>query len=202
MDINWNEYKSVPTTQNPNKKNIPVNLLKPTEENMDKFNDLLNYCIVNKFRELKMTTSGGIKIEPLMIYPAYYYSQCNLGAELIICKEKTYRFQFRADIAQDEKNKGYSGTKAFMNFKELCNKYGIDLKKYEIENGKLIHDSISNPPIELGKNALRDVIYEHVNHIDFHSSYPAGLANTHPEFYSLINDLFETRRKRNLIKQL
>ena len=33
-----------------------------------------------------------------------------------------------------------------------------------------------------------------VHHIDFHSSYPAGLANTHPEFKPILEEIYEERK--------
>ena len=40
------------------------------------------------------------------------------------------------------------------------------------------------------------------NHIDFHSSYPAGLANTHPEFRPILENLYNRRKENPMYKAI
>ena len=52
------------------------------------------------------------------------------------------------------------------------------------------------------RNVFYDMIFEGVNHIDFHSSYAGGLANTHPEFKPILTKLFEKREEKEEYKNI
>lgn len=193
--LNWRAFKRIRATQNLNKLKIPVTLLKPTVENAGIFNELLQYVREQNYFELILTPSGGICTAGLIMLPAYTYSYSHIGCELIIVNDWAYRIQFRPSPEKDEKDKIMSGTKAYWKFLDLCKEYKINLEKYKVTNGKEISDKIEKPLIRLGPCAMPDLVYSNAHHIDWHSSYPAGLANTHPEFYNLINDLYESRKK-------
>ena len=85
-------------------------------------------------------------------------------------------------------------------WKVMCKelkKDGINMDDYAIseEEGRQIKMSndFPKPYIDM-KGAPNGQIFEHCNHIDFHSSYPAGLANTHPEFKPTIERIYQQRK--------
>ena len=107
---------------------------------------------------------------------------------------KAYRIQFRELPKVGEDNETVSGRTAFKGFKKCCKEHGnIDLDDYIIYNGSEVKATIQKPFIDL-RDAQEDVIYNHAHHVDFHSSYPAGLVNTHPEFKEAITYLYKTRK--------
>lgn len=115
----------------------------------------------------------------------------SLAAIEITVYLRGYLFVYRIGRPQTETT--ISGWEAFMIFKNKCLEFGIDLTKYAIDNGEEVKKSIQPPLIYMKKV---DKPMTNVHHIDFHSSYPAGLANTHPEFRKVINYFYE-RRKEN-----
>ena len=194
--------EKVKAAQNLNKLKIPVTLVRPTVDNAKLFNEVLQYVRDKKYSQLKLTPSGGIATSGVVILPAYTYSYTMLGAELVIIDSYAYRIQFRPSPATDEKNQIMSGTKAYWKFLDLCQEYNINMSDYVTKNGKEVSDKIEKPLIKLGPYAMTDVIYENVHHIDWHSSYPAGLVRTHPEFKDLIEYLFESRKKVEINKAI
>lgn len=194
--------QKVAASQNLNKLKIPVTLIKPTVENAELFNEVLQYVRSNRYYELKLTPSGAIKTSGIINLPAYSYSFSMIGAEVVIIDSFAYRIQFRPSPALDEKNRIMSGTKAYWKFLDLCEEYHIDMSKYAVLNGKEISDKTEKPLIKLGPYAYNDVVYSNVHHIDWHSSYPCGLVRTHPEFTDLITYLFESRKKVEINKAI
>lgn len=86
---------------------------------------------------------------------------------------------------------------AFSLFKKLCTENGIDLDEMRIDNGADVKNSKDFPKylVHMNYHMLQsDAPLEHCNHIDFHSSFPAGLCNTHPEFRKVIEPLYEGRK--------
>lgn len=103
---------------------------------------------------------------------------------------------------KDEKNPDeLSGSRAFQIFKRLCKKHDVDLKKYEIKNGKEVKNEIESPLIHMNDEYIMTV-HKHVHHLDFNSSYPTGLVITHPEFYPVIKELYDKRKSDPVSKQV
>lgn len=178
-----------------NKFKIPKTYLKPNKENAKRFNDLLYYCRNNDYRQLTLTDKGTITKKGLIL-PAYNYSWCKLGCELIIINERCYRIQFRAEPPKDSQEKLITGTKAYARFKAIClQNFNIDLNDYSIPNGEEVNESIKKVPIKLGRGAMIDVTYPNVHHADFHSSFPAGLGNSFPEFKPVVEFLYNNRKE-------
>ena len=95
-----------------------------------------------------------------------------------------------------------SGRKAFTAFKKFLSKRGIDLDSYAIEDGDSVKVHIEKPLIMMKYESLADMVFEKVNHIDFHSSYAGGLANTHAEFRAPLEELFQKREKKEIYKNI
>lgn len=84
-----------------------------------------------------------------------------------------------------------SGGQAFREFKNLCLNHDIVLEDYIIDNGEEVKKEIEKPLIYMDK--LNTVLYK-CHHIDFHSSYPTGLINTHPEFKPVIEEIYQKKQ--------
>ena len=100
----------------------------------------------------------------------------------------------------DKLKEGMSGRKAFTLFKRLLTKRGINLDDYVIDNGSEVKEEIQKPLIGAKRKVFYDRTFENVNHIDFHSSFAGGLANTHPEFRKTLEWLYENREKDDIYK--
>ena len=111
------------------------------------------------------------------------------------------RIQFRSSIyTNEDTGEKLSGRKAFKNFQQLCEKHNINLEKYKCSEaeGLKAKEEIAKPWIKLEEDfeafTGSDFIYENMHHVDIRSSYPAGLAETHPEFRPVIQELFDKRK--------
>ena len=183
---------------------IPVTLLVPTEEHAELFNKILaELKNDDEYSLITRTQSGGIckTIDKLLI-PSYDYIPTKNSAEITILDiEGMWRIQFRANIFEED-GKKLSGRNAFTCFKGLLSKNGINLDDYAVENGLEIKEEIENPMIGMENIAYKDCTFEGVNHIDFHNSYPAGLVNTHPEFYKVIKTCYDKRKTKPVYKAI
>ena len=100
----------------------------------------------------------------------------------------------------DPKLKGGRFAEGGKGWKLMCKEFlkdNINIDNYAIDpnEGMRIKTSLDFPkPYIDMKGAPSGQIFEHCNHIDFHSSYPAGLANTHPEFRPTIERVYQQRK--------
>lgn len=176
---------------------IPVTLLQPNEDNAQKFNQILaELKLDDEYSIITRTPSGGIcKTVDKLFIPSYDYIYTPNSAEITILDiQGMWRIQFRSGIYEDD-DKKISGRGAFRKFNKLLEKDGINLEDYAVENGLDIKATIEKPLIGMDDPTYKDMIFEGVNHIDFHNSYPAGLVNTHPEFYNVIKTCYDKRKE-------
>ena len=94
------------------------------------------------------------------------------------------------------KDSEMSGIRAYRIFGKLCRKHGINLTKYEIENGEIVKQNIESPYIRMFVKYKR---LNHVNHLDFNSAWGAGFCKDFPEFTPIIEEL---RQKDKLIPNM
>ena len=195
---------------------IPVNHFDINESNVLELNKILEYC--DKLKEenliIKRTKSGGISIKGKFVSTlAYDVQVISSGLEITLLtyyynieyktmRNVQFRFQFRSKIKNEDNENVISGRKAFNIFNEKCIEYGIDLNNYVIDNGKEIKKDIPSYIISKTNNAEFDKIYENAHHIDFHSSFPSGLVNTHPEFYDVVNYFYKRRKEDKKCKSV
>jgi hypothetical protein len=158
-----------------------------TDTDIEKFNLIYKRLLSSDLNTLLRTESGGIKI----CYNNNYAWDCvqnKLGVKLTACVDG-FIYVFRLGRPKfNETN--MQGWKAWKIFNELCAKNNINLDDYAIDNGEEVKQTIESPLINM---RVLDETLTNVHHIDYHNSYPAGLCNTHPEFYKIINPLYETR---------
>jgi len=191
------DLESIPSTIKPNIIELKTVIFKPTKDLADRFNKILAEC-KKTLKKLKRTESGGISLSSVMVWPSYDYKICNTGAELIVLiPQGFYRIQFRTEIKK-ENGKSYSGTNCYYKFIKMCEKYKVDLSKYEIseEEGLYQKSLIPMPLIKMENDLFLCPLgdgegIKNVHHIDFHNSYPAGLINTHPEFKIIFEKIVE-----------
>ena len=190
--------KSAPSSFNLNYLLIPVSVFDITEEGAREFNKIYYWLKSKKLNKLVRTKSGGIKLGGKLRLPAWDIKTNRYCVEITaILEGRAWRIQFRTKPPE-----GMSGRKAFTEFKKLLLKDGIDLEDYAIENGEEVKAEIEKPLIGAVRDWMYDVLYEGVNHIDFHSSYPAGLANTHPEFRKTLEKIYKKRNEENMCKNI
>lgn len=196
------DYKSALTTFDINQYFIPVNLIEMSTDGVSEFNRIYEAVLrIPGISIIVRTPSGAISRTELQI-PSYDIRISSTVIELTLLTLKCYRFQFRSALEQ-EQSRGLNGSKAFVLFRSILQEqYNIDLEEYTVSNGAEIKKTIKAPRIELANDFVAGLTFEHVHHIDFHSSYPAGLANTHPEFRACIEDLFNKRHEDTACKAI
>ena len=177
---------------------IPVSVFEINAAGAKAFNKIYLWLKNQNLHQLERTSSGGIKNGPHCKRPAWDVKVNRTCVELtVLLEEGAWRIQFRAKLPE-----GMSGRKAFTKFKRLLLKNGIDLDTYAIENGPEVKEEIEKPLIGAKSRVFYDLTFEQVNHIDFHSSYAGGLANTHPEFRKVLNELYEKREENEEYKNI
>lgn len=195
------ELRQLKHTQSSAKINyllIPVSVFDINKEGAKAFNKIYLWLKEQNLYKLERTSSGGIKSGPHRKRPAWDIKINRTCVELtVLLEEGAWRIQFRAKLPE-----GMSGRKAFTKFKRLLLKKGINLDSYAIENGPEVKEEIEKPLIGAKSRLFYDMTFEKVNHIDFHSSYAGGLANTHPEFRPVLNELYEKREENDEYKNI
>ena len=177
---------------------IPVSTFDITQEGAKAFNKIYLWLKKQKLHKLERTSSGSIKNGPHVKRPAWDIKVNHYCVELTVVMEgKAWRIQFRTKLP-----KGMSGRKAFTVFKRLLLKDGVDLEKMAIDNGPEVKKEIEHYLVKPYHKFFLNKTYENAHHIDFHSSFAGGLANTHPEFRKTLEWLYEHREKSDINKNI
>lgn len=182
---------------------IPITVFDINDDGMNAFNEVYNYVKSNKDLTLITRTDGGyISKDRRYFLPPMYDVRANKSCVEItlLLEEGCWRFQFRYNFKKE--SEAMSGKEAFQRFtyklKSLSN---IDIWNYKTNDG--IEYKKQNAPryiIDLDENLNRPtenieeaLIWENVHHLDFHNSFPAGLANVCPEFRPTIEYFYNNR---------
>lgn len=177
---------------------IPVSVFDITEEGAKAFNKIYFWLKQQNLYKLERTASGGIKSGTHRKRPAWDIKVNKICVELTVILEGcAWRIQFRTKLPDK-----MSGRKAFTAFKRILLKRGINLEDYAINNGEEVKKTIEKPLIGAKRDLFYDYTFEKVHHIDFHSSYAGGLANTHPEFREVLNELYLKREQNEEYKNI
>ena len=84
-----------------------------------------------------------------------------------------------------------TGRKAYVTMRREFKKDGVNLEDYAVDNGGWIKENEIEPPMIKATEYLQfGKTYENVHHLDFHSSYPGGLANHYPEMRKTIERIY------------
>lgn len=197
-----NELRYCKLSKTVNFRKIPVNAYFPNDESIREFNEIYIWAKTNIKNKIKRTPSGGISYSKINFKPPMWDVEIGgtwIGLTLILW-EGCWRIQMR--FGAEDKTKQY-GTQSFAVFKKKLIAANIDLDSYAIDNGAEVKKEIEKPLIKLERRfGLQDLIFDGVNHIDFHNSYPAGLVNTHPEFKDVITELYEKRKTNEIYKAI
>ena len=192
------ELKHCSATYHINYLLIPVSTFSITEEGALKFNKIYNWLYKQKLHKLPRTASGGIKNGPDLRVPAWDIKTNKYCVEItVILDGSAWRLQFRTETP-----KRLSGRAAFTKFKRLLLKNGVNLDSYIIEDGPEVKKEIEGYLVRPYHEFYIDKIFSQAHHIDFHSSFAAGLANTHPEFRKTLEWLYKNREKDEINKHI
>ena len=192
------ELKHTDSTSRLNYLLIPVTTFDINEKGAKQFNKIYHWLQKQDLFTLERTYSGGIKTGSHMKVPAWDIRRNKYCVELTVILEGwAWRIQFRTSCP----NK-MSGRKAFSKFKRLLLRDGIDIEDYAIGNGPEIKKEIETYLIKPYHKFYIDKVFEKAHHIDFHSSFAGGLANTHPEFRKTLEWLYENREKDEINKNI
>ena len=192
------EFAGMPVGFEPsglNYLNIPRITWKFTDENVKKFNAQVNYFKSINLPKIKRTPSGGIQRRSF----GYAWDSRKIGnsaIELTVTTwYSTYRLVLTNNVDEDDNATKMTGRKAYIMMRREFKKDGIDLESYAIPNGKEIKKNEIEAPMIMATNHLQfGKTYENVHHLDFHSSYPGGLANHYPEMRPTIERIYAKRK--------
>lgn len=205
------ENYGCPILRKANKIKIPVHKLHISEEGAHQFNLIYRELLTRNYNKIIRTPSGGVSIAKGNFRPPMWdcsYTKACIEIT-IIGLGRMVRVQFRQvvnDLAETEEEskqtKDLNGRQAFVAFKALLKKSGIDLDEYAIDNGEEVKKTIPQYLIKATNKNNFDKVLENCHHIDFHNSFPAGLCNTHPEFRPVIEKLYEERKTKPINKAI
>lgn len=163
------------------------------------YNEILKYLKNTDMNIIKRTKSGAIAKGPKnTLHNSYAYDviETARGVRLTVILG-VYTFVLSVGKGKVDKTTEIYPNQAFEAFEDKCEEYGIDLDSYKITNGRELKKDKNFPKPFIKMNYLMsetDKPLENVHHIDFHNSYPAGLANTHPEFRPVIEEFYSLRK--------
>lgn len=197
------KYPHAEITRSPNQLLIPVTIFNSTIDGAKKFNAIYLSLLKDRtLSKIKRTPSGGICTDRASFFPPCWdvrYSYACVEMTVILI-EGMWRFQFRYDVKKEQT--GMVGKQAFTlftgKFKSLT---GKSIDEYWRSDGLEIRKSVPKYRIEASPIVRETNVIEEAqtfypcHHIDFHNSFPAGLANTHPEFRSTIEYFYERRNE-------
>ena len=181
----YNQYSSKPT------------YLKFTVEDINIFTDIYKKLKNSNLNTIIRTKSGSIAKGPKFMTNDYAWDITrSTSTSRITVTLKGYIFVFNLGAKHKEEILVAPST-AFKLFVNKCFEQSIDFYSYANENSVKLKETIPKPMISM--NHIDETL-ENVHHIDFHNSYPAGLANTHPEFRPVIEYFYNKRKENEMYK--
>lgn len=184
----------------PNYILIPVYQTRDPEEYNQLLDELKHHEVLEE-KKFKRTKSKGLCVERKVLWaemPGYEITRKRYGVEILVLSYEFghCRIQFRPTGNKEADENTVHGRTAFGQFKRDCKRMGIDLESYMVDEdtGYEIKKEIEPPKIDVFSKILLDKTFYNVHHLDINSSYPAGLAESHPEFYPLIKNYYDSRK--------
>lgn len=171
------------------------------------FNNISRYMFKNrKCNPIIRTASGGISKKTSL--PCCDVRAFNSFIEMTIVQRIDEGGMIRihysdASTHGNKTIKPVGAWKALEQFEKDCKMLKIDnpLKKYAIHTSEELMEyrkNIDKPIIKLESQHFKDYIfYDNIHHLDLNFSYPACLAETHPEFKPVI-ELWAKRKKDDI----
>lgn len=182
----------------PNYRLMPVYQCSTKEEFNELMADIKSLPEMQNAR-ITRTKSGGISLCRKLFdtMPCYQVGQTSTGVEIVILSYEYghARIQYRLRATSIQLSK-VQGRQAFNKFQKDCETMGIDLHYHWVPEdvGWEIKQTIEKPYIDVLSPSFLDREIDNVHHLDINSSYPAGLAESHPEFRPLIQKYYESRK--------
>ena len=182
----------------PDKRYIHPNVLGISPEAAEEFNKIIGWVMQTDIADYRLSRTERnclCKKRQVFCGCGWDIEDTNYSVELTLIYEGMWRIRFATDVNKEDD--GMSGREALTKFRQLCLAKGIDLENYMIDNGPEVKKDIEKYMV--GWGVIGDIsginnVFDNVHHIDFHNSFPAGLVNTHPEFYEVVNELYENRK--------
>jgi len=169
-------------------------------EGIDLYNDLLRKARKKKYSEIIKTPKGNISNKT--ITPAYGIWKTNSTTTLVILDSTgMYKILLR-NVRKEQQDDVKPGYKCFMELKKVCKKHNVDIDSYKVNNGAEIKQEIEKYIIKLENPLNKDLIINNAFHVDFHSAFPSGLVETHPEFRPVMEELYKNRKINPVYKQI
>ena len=170
--------------------------LTPTPGNEKLFNEVYCYLKNTDLNTIIRTKSGAIAKNLRVLCNNNYawdIQRSSIGIMLTVILGG-YLYVIKFGNCKTKNEPEIYPNQAFATFSDKCFEYGIDLENYKINNGPEVKETIESPMIKmLEYHDKNHPGIANVHHIDFHNSYPAGLANTHPEFRPIIEEFYSLR---------
>ena len=179
-----NQYKACP-------KYLEVNI-----DNEKFMNKLYKMLKSSDLYTLQRSPSGAIRKGPRYITNMYAWDikTSSIGAMITVIVDG-YTYVVKYGNYKGQKAPEVYPSEAFNMFSEKCLECGINLNDYKIPNGAEVKQTIEAPLIKMYEtHGETHKGLTNVHHIDFHNSYPAGLANTHPEFKPVVEYFYYLRK--------
>lgn len=173
---------------------IPITVYPMTEEGMVEFNEIYFELKDRSLNKIVRTQSGGISIARHNFRPPMWDVRNTKSCieMTIILTEGMWRIQFRNYEAKDKKQ--VYGKTAFKHFLAVCDKFGIDMEDYAIDNGAEVKEEIESPMIDL--LAKPNKVYHNVHHLDLNSSHIAGMVKYHPYLRQPFEEIYTKRKEQ------
>lgn len=174
---------------------FPKISMKLNEESIRIYNKQVAYFESVGMPKIIRTPKGGVSVRSI----GWAYDSRRIGNggyELTVTSWfSTYRLRLTASVDETGEASKMTGRTAFVIMRNEFKKDGVDLGDYAIGDGKRIKkEDIEPPMIKLGEKTVLDKIYMNVHHLDFHSSYPGGLARLHPEMRKTLERIYGKRK--------
>ena len=182
---------------------MPANPMKPNDDNMDKWNQVINWLRSHGYRNdrLIFTKSKALsKSQPRCGYVTRDRKSYN---EIVaVTAGGAFRVTFTStfDIVNEG---GLTGREAYNTMRREFKKDGVDLDAYATDSGlatKMLE--IEKPAIRATRHCELTKTYEHVHHLDLHSAYPSALIVKHPEMKPTIERIYKRRKQSSNDKRL
>jgi hypothetical protein len=203
------KYKSAPLSFDVNVKLIPVTIFDISDSGAEEFNEIYRFHLDNFDNTITRTPSRGISTDRRVFRPPMWDIRNTRSCFEItsIMTNGMRRFQFRSPLKPEESNEKIelvSGYKAVTIFaRKLKQLTGIDLCRYRVWDGLEQRAKAPKYMIKVNRSmcfespCIEDCrTYQGVHHIDFHSSFGAGLANSYPEFRETVEYFYARRNER------
>lgn len=182
-----------------NQYNIETKHLQFIQTDVDLFNKIYQDILKMEMNDIIRTSSGGIAQRPENCY-AFDIVRTNAYCRLtILAYGKAIAFTVGHNVQQSKDGSNITPIKAWKRFVKELALDGINIDDYKIDPafGRIYKSQIEKPPIDI---LITNETIENAHHIDFHSSYPAGLCNTHPEFTPTISRIYMLRNEDEMYK--